>query len=167
MCVLWTECYNQHFIIQTYEAESQARLLQRTPILFRSSASMGPGLKTLTTDAEEFFPEGGSEPWKWPKKHFLTKTIFSQIGLMRGGRFLAEESPQTLIRRYQAESLEDVFLKLSVMQNLGKRRRSSILADVVERVELPAIPVSLLLGQHWRRRLFLFLPSTQVISDLC
>lgn len=61
---------------------------------------------------------------------------------MRGGRFLAEESPTELIRRYQGESLEDVFLKLSVLQNLGKRRRSSILADVVERVELPAIPVS-------------------------
>lgn len=61
---------------------------------------------------------------------------------MRGGRFLAEESPTELIRRYNAESLEDVFLKLSVLQNMGKRRRSSILADVVERVEIPAIPVS-------------------------
>lgn len=61
---------------------------------------------------------------------------------MRGGRFLAEESPSELIQRYQAESLEDVFLKLAVMQNLGKRRRSSILVGVVEKVELPAIPVS-------------------------
>lgn len=67
----------------------------------------------------------------------------SQIGLMRGGRFLAEESPSELLQRYHVSSLEDVFLKLSVMQNLGKRRRSSILADVVEKVELPAIPVSL------------------------
>lgn len=63
---------------------------------------------------------------------------------MRGGRFLAEEPPGELMTRYNAESLEDVFLKLSVLQNLGKRRRSSILADVVERVELPTIPVSLL-----------------------
>lgn len=61
---------------------------------------------------------------------------------MRGGRFLAEESPSELIARYQAESLEDVFLKLSVLQNLGKRRRSSILADVVEKVEIPSLPVS-------------------------
>lgn len=61
---------------------------------------------------------------------------------MRGGRFLAEESPTELITRYNAESLEDVFLKLSVLQNMGKRRRSSILADVVERVEIPSIPVS-------------------------
>lgn len=63
---------------------------------------------------------------------------------MRGGKFLAEESPSELMTRYQAESLEDVFLKLSVLQNMGKRRRSSILADVVEKVELPAIPVSVL-----------------------
>ncbi|KAG6451239.1 hypothetical protein O3G_MSEX007021 [Manduca sexta] len=55
-------------------------------------------------------------------------------------RFLAEEAPSELIRRYNAESLEEVFLKLSVIQNLGKRRRSSILADVVEKVELPTMP---------------------------
>nr|ULR57054.1 ATP-binding cassette transporter CL7629C1 [Spodoptera frugiperda]ULR57091.1 ATP-binding cassette transporter U9452 [Spodoptera frugiperda] len=73
--------------------------------------------------------------------HYIDETKQADIiGLMRGGRFLAEESPTELIRRYQGESLEDVFLKLSVLQNLGKRRRSSILADVVERVELPAIP---------------------------
>ncbi|XP_026729160.1 ABC transporter G family member 20 [Trichoplusia ni] len=73
--------------------------------------------------------------------HYIDETKQADIiGLMRGGRFLAEESPMELIRRYQGESLEEVFLKLSVLQNLGKRRRSSILADVVERVELPALP---------------------------
>lgn len=61
---------------------------------------------------------------------------------MRGGRFLAEESPTELMSRYQADSLEEVFLKLSVLQNLGKRRRSSILADLMEKVDLPALPVS-------------------------
>ncbi|XP_045540017.1 ABC transporter G family member 20 [Papilio machaon] len=73
--------------------------------------------------------------------HYIDETKQANIiGLMRGGRFLAEESPSELIRRYQADSLEDVFFKLAVMQNLGKRRRSSILAGVVEKVELPAIP---------------------------
>ncbi|KPJ03812.1 ABC transporter G family member 20 [Papilio xuthus] len=73
--------------------------------------------------------------------HYIDETKQANIiGLMRGGRFLAEESPSELIRRYQAESLEDVFFKLAVLQNLGKRRRSSILAGVVEKVELPAIP---------------------------
>lgn len=73
--------------------------------------------------------------------HYIDETKQANIiGLMRGGRFLAEESPTELITRYNAESLEDVFLKLSVLQNMGKRRRSSILADVVERVEIPSIP---------------------------
>ncbi|KAJ0170715.1 hypothetical protein K1T71_013487, partial [Dendrolimus kikuchii] len=73
--------------------------------------------------------------------HYIDETKQANtIGLMRGGRFLAEESPGELIRRYHGESLEDVFLKLAVLQNLGKRRRSSILADVVERVELPTMP---------------------------
>ncbi|CAH2059222.1 unnamed protein product, partial [Iphiclides podalirius] len=73
--------------------------------------------------------------------HYIDETKQANIiGLMRGGRFLAEEAPTELIRRYQAESLEDVFLKLAVLQNMGKRRRSSILAGVVEKVELPAIP---------------------------
>ncbi|XP_028158018.1 ABC transporter G family member 20 isoform X6 [Ostrinia furnacalis] len=72
--------------------------------------------------------------------HYIDETKQANvIGLMRGGRFLAEESPTELIRRYQADSLEDVFLKLSVLQNRGKRRRSSILADVVDKVELPAM----------------------------
>ncbi|XP_032523469.1 ABC transporter G family member 20 [Danaus plexippus] len=73
--------------------------------------------------------------------HYIDETKQANIiGLMRGGRFLAEEPPADLIQRYAADSLEDVFLKLSVLQNLGKRRRSSILADVVERVEIPALP---------------------------
>ncbi|KAM3959841.1 LOW QUALITY PROTEIN: ABC transporter oskyddad [Aphomia sociella] len=73
--------------------------------------------------------------------HYIDETKQANIiGLMRGGRFLAEESPTELIRRYQGESLEDVFLKLAVLQNRGKRRRSSILADVVDKVELPGIP---------------------------
>lgn len=49
---------------------------------------------------------------------------------MRGGRFLAEESPDHLLQRYACESLEDVFLKLAVRQNRGKRRRSSIAQEV-------------------------------------
>lgn len=65
-----------------------------------------------------------------------------QIGLMRGGKFLAEETPEFLLQKYHCESLEDVFLKLSVLQNMGKRRRSSIIQEVSEQVEVPAISVS-------------------------
>lgn len=49
---------------------------------------------------------------------------------MRGGKFLAEESPETLMRMYQSDSLENVFLKLSLAQIQGKRRRSIYLKEV-------------------------------------
>jgi ABC-type proline/glycine betaine transport system ATPase subunit len=75
--------------------------------------------------------------------HYIDETRQAHmIGLMRGGKFLAEESPDDLLRKYQAESLEDVFLKLSVMQNMGKRRRSSIAKEVIESMQLPGMAVS-------------------------
>ncbi|KAF2897639.1 hypothetical protein ILUMI_08551, partial [Ignelater luminosus] len=40
------------------------------------------------------------------------------VGLMRNGKFLAEEPPESLIARYNAETLEEVFLKLSIKQNI-------------------------------------------------
>ncbi|XP_061402786.1 ABC transporter G family member 20 [Musca vetustissima] len=61
------------------------------------------------------------------------------IGLLRGGRMLAEESPEYLRQQYNAESLEEVFLKLAILQNMGKRRRSSIAQEIVEQVSVPAI----------------------------
>ena len=74
--------------------------------------------------------------------HYIEETRQAHmIGLMRGGKFLAEESPDDLMAKYNAESLEDVFLKLSVLQNMGKRRRSSIAQEVIEAVQLPAISV--------------------------
>lgn len=63
---------------------------------------------------------------------------FFQIGLMRGGYFLAEESPDRLMQQFGVESLEEVFLKLSVMQNRGKRRRSSIVQVVTETITVPS-----------------------------
>lgn len=61
---------------------------------------------------------------------------------MRGGKFLAEESPDNLLQQYSCETLEDVFLKLSVIQNKGKRRRSSIVQEISDQVSVPAITVS-------------------------
>ncbi|XP_073969170.1 ABC transporter G family member 23-like isoform X2 [Rhodnius prolixus] len=64
--------------------------------------------------------------------HYIDETKQATlIGLMRGGRFLAEESPAELLLRHNSDSLEDAFLKLSILQNKGKRRRSSIVSDVV------------------------------------
>ncbi|XP_077287586.1 ABC transporter oskyddad [Arctopsyche grandis] len=72
--------------------------------------------------------------------HYIDETRQAHlIGLMRGGRFLAEESPNSLMERYAAESLEEVFLKLAVMQNKGKRRRSSIVQEISESIQVPAI----------------------------
>lgn len=39
-----------------------------------------------------------------------------QIGLMRSGKLLAEESPSALLTTYNCLSLEEVFLKLSRKQ---------------------------------------------------
>lgn len=61
---------------------------------------------------------------------------------MRGGRFLAEDSPDNLMQQFNSETLEDVFLKLSVMQNMNKRRRSSFMQELIGVNEGPDIGVS-------------------------
>lgn len=83
-----------------------------------------------------------------------------QIGLMRGGRLLAEESPDDLLRKYNSESLEDVFLKLSIIQNRGKRRRSSILHDVTAAINVPVNVISYSVFSHRSRILIIFPRST-------
>jgi hypothetical protein len=50
---------------------------------------------------------------------------------MRGGKFLAEESPEQLLATHMCDTLEDVFLKLSKFQNQGKRRRSSYMLELM------------------------------------
>jgi hypothetical protein len=42
--------------------------------------------------------------------------VLFQIGLMRSGKLLAEESPHVLLSMYGCQSLEEVFLKLSRKQ---------------------------------------------------
>ncbi|XP_046742307.1 ABC transporter G family member 20 [Diprion similis] len=64
--------------------------------------------------------------------HYIEETRqASIIGLMRGGKFLAEESPTRLMAMHRLDTLEEVFLKLSRRQNMGLRRRSSILSSVI------------------------------------
>lgn len=43
-----------------------------------------------------------------------------QIGLLRGGRLLAEESPEKLLQLFNTDSLEKVFLNLSKQQEEGR-----------------------------------------------
>ncbi|KAI5693785.1 hypothetical protein M8J75_005740 [Diaphorina citri] len=76
--------------------------------------------------------------------HYIDETRQAHmIGLMRGGKFLAEESPTSLLQKHNCESLEDVFLKLSVIQNRGKRRRSSILHEITEAMTAQIPPAEL------------------------
>ena len=49
-----------------------------------------------------------------------------QIGLMRSGRLLAEESPQALLSMYRCSNLEDVFLKLSRKQGAANNTVSEL-----------------------------------------
>lgn len=98
--------------------------------------------------------------------HYIDETRQAHmIGLMRGGKFLAEESPADLLAKYQAETLEDVFLKLAVLQNMGKRRRSSIAQEVVEQIRVPAIA-----NQRWtcpQRKITEKSPANSVITFQC
>lgn len=64
--------------------------------------------------------------------HYIEETRQAgMIGLMRGGKFLAEETPNRLMAMHRLDTLEEVFLKLSRRQNMGLRRRSSILSSVI------------------------------------
>lgn len=64
--------------------------------------------------------------------HYIDETRqANMIGLMRGGKLLAEQSPDKLLETHMCDTLEDVFLKLSKLQNQGKRRRSSYMLEVM------------------------------------
>lgn len=52
--------------------------------------------------------------------------VLLQIGLMRSGRLLAEESPQTLLTMYRCSNLEDVFLKLSRKQGASNNELAEL-----------------------------------------
>lgn len=71
--------------------------------------------------------------------HYIDETRQADlIGLMRGGSFLAEEPPMKLMRQMHADTLDDVFLKLSIMQNMSRRRRSILVRQASQHITLPA-----------------------------
>jgi len=57
---------------------------------------------------------------------------------MREGVLLAEESPKSLLQRFQSESLEEVFLKLSVRQ-----QRQQDKTDVLTPIDFKESEVSI------------------------
>ncbi|KAF5308502.1 hypothetical protein FQR65_LT06167 [Abscondita terminalis] len=69
--------------------------------------------------------------------HYIDETKQAHlIGLMRGGYFLAEESPANLLAANNTQSLEDVFLKLSVQQNRNKYTNNDGLGVVNQSVTI-------------------------------
>ncbi|KAK4878345.1 hypothetical protein RN001_010851 [Aquatica leii] len=70
--------------------------------------------------------------------HYIEETRHAHlIGLMRSGYIMAEEAPHNLLTRFETDTLEDAFLKLSIMQNMGRRRRSIAVHSVISTVTLP------------------------------
>ncbi|KAK5645536.1 hypothetical protein RI129_006836 [Pyrocoelia pectoralis] len=70
--------------------------------------------------------------------HYIDETRQAHlIGLMRGGYFLAEESPATLLTRFNTDSLEEVFLRLSLKQNLTKQHGNGIVNESADFEDMP------------------------------
>ncbi|XP_065560210.1 ABC transporter G family member 20-like isoform X2 [Artemia franciscana] len=59
------------------------------------------------------------------------------IGMMRSGRLLAEESPQTLLSIYNLPSLEDVFLRLC-MVDVSSKNNAATISVITDGVDNPA-----------------------------
>ncbi|KAF5284913.1 hypothetical protein FQA39_LY16868 [Lamprigera yunnana] len=71
--------------------------------------------------------------------HYIEETRHAHlIGLMRSGYIMAEESPSKILSRFETDTLEDAFLKLSIMQNMGRRRRSMAAQAVTSTVTIPS-----------------------------
>ncbi|XP_031331082.1 ABC transporter G family member 20-like isoform X2 [Photinus pyralis] len=71
--------------------------------------------------------------------HYIEETRQAGlIGLMRSGYIMAEESPASILSRFETDTLEDAFLKLSIMQNMGRRKRSIAARAVASAVVLPS-----------------------------
>ncbi|KAF5304501.1 hypothetical protein FQA39_LY19001 [Lamprigera yunnana] len=72
--------------------------------------------------------------------HYIEETRHAHlIGLMRSGYIMAEESPSKILSRFETDTLEDAFLKLSIMQNMGRRRRSMAAQAVTSTVTIPSV----------------------------
>ena len=59
------------------------------------------------------------------------------IGIMREGLLLAQESPNHLMQKYNKDNIEDVFLDLSVRQNMGKLKSNARINNKVKEKTMP------------------------------
>ncbi|ODM94472.1 ABC transporter G family member 20 [Orchesella cincta] len=65
------------------------------------------------------------------------------IGLMRGGRLLAEDSPDLLLKKHNATLLEDIVLKLCLQDNCDEDNESSSDSTTTDGSSVPTITMPL------------------------
>ncbi|KAF5281792.1 hypothetical protein FQR65_LT14539 [Abscondita terminalis] len=71
--------------------------------------------------------------------HYIEETSQADIiGFLRGGYLVAEDNPKTLLKRHNATSLENVFLKLSIEQNSNKA--DAVIVDAWSKTNCLTIP---------------------------
>lgn len=71
-----------------------------------------------------------------------------KIGLIRGGKLLAEASPNDLLERFQTDSLEEAFLQLSQMQNENR----SIAPMGINEISMDSLYRNCPAKSHWQLR---------------
>lgn len=67
--------------------------------------------------------------------HYIEETRKAQIvGFMRRGHLLVEDNPNTLIKKFKASNLEEVFYKLCIKQKKQSKlwKRTSLKVDAIE-----------------------------------
>lgn len=74
--------------------------------------------------------------------HYIEEAVnANRVGLMRNGRLLAENNPKVLMRKFNENNLENVFLKLCLLENKNlyhskdERYESDINENIVENNE--------------------------------
>lgn len=74
--------------------------------------------------------------------HYIEEAVnANRVGLMRNGRLLAENNPKVLMRKFNENNLENVFLKLCLLEdknfydNKDERYESDINVNIVKNNE--------------------------------
>ncbi|XP_026323180.1 ABC transporter G family member 20-like [Hyposmocoma kahamanoa] len=70
-----------------------------------------------------------------------TLIMSPNIGMLRDGQLLAEDSPEEILRRFEVDTLEEAFLQLALRQHQLPRRRSTLMGspDVIPESRIPAV----------------------------
>ncbi|CAL8069144.1 unnamed protein product [Orchesella dallaii] len=84
--------------------------------------------------------------------HYIEEARQSHtIGLMRGGRLLAEDSPELLLKQHNATLLEDIVLKLCLQDNCDEDNESSSDSTTTDGSSVPTITLPLPKKSRWKK----------------